>query len=140
VKAGALLLLPLWFTACASVHITARRDAETVYLRTGDRAWRGNRSQPLATRAASTASSALVSTHPGPNDPLRARRAELARRVEDLPNDEADRACLTMGLIPREQIFDRGIRPKKVLRQYIEQSGSTAELDDLERTLNESRH
>ncbi|MEP6667746.1 MAG: hypothetical protein ABJF10_01250 [Chthoniobacter sp.] len=73
------------------------------------------------------------------DEPLPARRAQLLRRVEDLSNEEADSICLTMQLIPREQVFDHGIRPKKILLRYTNQASSVAELDFLERTLNDPR-
>jgi hypothetical protein len=139
VKAGLLLLPPLCFVGCVDVHDASHRDSETVYLRSNDLAWRQGRSHSLPDAAEPSSRRDRIPIGTDTVDPLRARRAELARRVEDLANDEADRVCLTMELIPREQIFDRSVRPKKVLLRYINEATSSANLDDFERTLDEPR-
>ncbi|MDR3406811.1 MAG: hypothetical protein P4L99_30280 [Chthoniobacter sp.] len=74
------------------------------------------------------------------DESLSARRGQFLRRIEDLSNDEADSVCLTMQLIPREEVFDHGEKPKKLLVRYIKQASSQSELDFLERTLGDLRH
>lgn len=70
---------------------------------------------------------------------MRTQQAQLLDRIEGLSHDEADSVCLTLGLIPREQIFDRGIKPKEVLLRYTRRMTTREELDPIDRALNDPR-
>jgi hypothetical protein len=65
------------------------------------------------------------------------RKTELLQSVEVLSRDEADRVCLALELIPREDIFNRSIDPKKVLHEYTAQVSSDGECTTIERALQE---
>lgn len=143
-QVGILIASVVLLASCATARNSSHPDSGTVYLPSGDRLLQRD---PLGTRSADSAPPAGARRPPpgaaapiaAVDDHLRARRAQLLRRVEDLSNVEADAVCLTMQLIPREQVFDRSIEPRKILLHYTSQATSAAELDFLERVLNDSR-
>jgi hypothetical protein len=141
VKAGLYVLGAAFLAACMNPRPSARRDSDTVYLHAGDRSWQRDKS--TTQRTVSTQSFDNVVNRVVPkalaNDPFSTRRSQLQKRIEDLTNEEADSVCLIMELIPREQIFDRSIKPKQILLRYINRANSEAELDSLEHVLNEPR-
>jgi len=164
-RASLLIALAVLLAGCANSRPSAR-DSGTVYLRSGD-ALLARSQEPTAKAQKPRPAVKPASTEPAPSEPappagrdssvaakvnasafgrtksvdeaLSARRAQLLKRVEDLSNDDADSVCLTMQLIPREQVFDHGVKPKKLLIRYTNQASSAAELDFLEHSLNDPR-
>jgi hypothetical protein len=151
------MLMGVLLVSCAETRHPARSNSDTVYLQDGA-AWRAAResvhaSSPRSRAAAvttptparATAAAAIGTTTPAKatsaalDDHLSARRTQLLKRVEGLSHDEADAVCLTMQLVPREQIFDHSVQPKKILVHYTSQATSEADLDFLERVLNDRR-
>jgi len=70
---------------------------------------------------------------------MRTQQAQLLDRIEDLSHEDADAVCLSLELIPREQIFDRGLKPKEVLRRYTRRMSTREEFESIERALNNLR-
>jgi hypothetical protein len=143
VKAGLLIPSVVLLAGCAPPHNRSSRSSDTVYLQPADRRWHDDRLHPSPRAKAPASSDHGAANRPVPaatlSDPLRSRRTQLLKRVEDLSNDAADSVCLTMQLVPREQIFDRCVRPRDILLRYTNRASPAAELDFLERVLNDSR-
>jgi hypothetical protein len=70
---------------------------------------------------------------------LRTQRAELLNRIEGLSRDECDTITLRLELVPREKIFDPDSNPRRLLLRYTRHVTSRADLDFIERTINERR-
>ncbi len=60
-------------------------------------------------------------------------------RIEGLSNDDADAVCLSLELIPHEQIFDRSIKPREVLLRYTRRMSTREEFESIERAINNLR-
>ena len=70
---------------------------------------------------------------------MRTQQAQLLNRIEGLSHDDADAVCLSLELIPREQIFDRSIKPKEVLLRYTRRMSTREEFESIERAINNLR-
>jgi len=70
---------------------------------------------------------------------MRTQQAQLLGRIENLSHDDADAVCLSLELIPPEQIFDRGIKPKEVLLRYTRRMSTREEFESIERAINNLR-
>ena len=155
-----LFILPLAaLAACSNPHDLASRDSPTVYLRSADafvergdsapRPRRSARSRATPSPTVARSSTPPVTVHsgvmargvpPAPYDErVRKLRAEVMGRAEALSNDESDAVCLSLGLIPREQVFDHSVKPKKVLLHYVGEVNTEAELESIESAINELR-
>lgn len=149
---SAFVIVAVVMAGCVQTNNAARKNFDTIYLRGNA----SSRSEQAAASFASPGSGHARMTTPTPgrgigvatlppssnavvDDHLRARRAQLLKRVEDLSDEDADSVCLSMQLVPREQIFDRSVKPRKILVHYTSQAASEAELDFLERVLNDRR-
>ena len=74
-----------------------------------------------------------------PDEAVLARQAEVLNRIDQLSNEEANTVCLNLELIPREQILDRSVQPKNVLRGYTKQAKALDVLEEIEKAINDPR-
>jgi hypothetical protein len=65
------------------------------------------------------------------HDWRRADKDEIVRHVEKLPHSDADFLCLTLGLIPQDEIFDK-VNVKGRLIRYVNGLGTAEQFSDLE--------
>ena len=70
---------------------------------------------------------------------MRTQQARLLNRIEHLSHDDADAVCLSLELIPHEQVFDRNIKPKEVLLRYTRRMSTVKEFESIERASNNLR-
>ncbi len=62
-------------------------------------------------------------------------QARLLKRISTLSNDQADSACLILQIIPRENVFDRGINPRAKLLDYTRLVNTVNDLIDIEKAI-----
>ena len=60
----------------------------------------------------------------------------LLKHVHTLSNDQADSACLILQIIPRESVFDRSVKPRQKLLDYVRQVNTVNDLMDIEKAIN----
>jgi hypothetical protein len=60
----------------------------------------------------------------------------LLKHINILSNDRADSACLILQIIPRESVFDRSIKPRRKLLDYVQQVKTVDGLIDIENAIN----
>ena len=60
----------------------------------------------------------------------------LLTHINILSNDRADSACLILQIIPREGVFDRSIKPRQKLLDYVHQVNTVDGLIDIEKAIN----
>jgi len=140
-----LLPVALLLTACSHPEAVSRRNSPTQFARSIELG--GTRRD---SRLASAPSRPAAEVPPGQTAPdtsaavlvddrLRARRDAVVERIENLSTEDADAVCLRLELVPRERIFDRSVRPRKVLLRHAGQITSPDALESIERALNDLR-
>jgi hypothetical protein len=73
------------------------------------------------------------------DEQVSALRALLLKHVDTLSNDQADSACLILQIIPRDNVFDRSIKPRQKLLDYVHQVSTVNDLMDIEKAINNPR-
>lgn len=100
--------------------------------------------KPAPTAEADPPSHALVDPRDISDDqlpaPVRERKARLLTFVQKLTAEEAELVCFTLGLIPRDEVFDDVNLPKRKLQRYTSRALTNAELQTIESALKELRH
>ena len=143
------ILALLTLAACSQPE----RNSQTLYLASADSYLpptdSHSRHTPAPIKKVSTTGGSTPTPAPSPRlpthtvpmieEPLLQRRSHLLGWIEQLSNDEADAVCLTLELIPREQVFDRHVNPRKLLLHHTSQVTTAAELDSIEQAINELR-
>ncbi len=86
----------------------------------------------------------VIAGRPSPDpratpDPAAVQRAQVAAKVEALPDSECDYLVLEFQLIPRDEILEPLSKPKKDLLRWVRRIASAEELTTLERTMDERR-
>jgi hypothetical protein len=105
--------------------------SETIFL---DHAPSAPASAPVTALVPVPAPPAPVDAHSTPeadNEWRREDKDQLVRRVEKLSDSDADFLCLTLGLIPRDEVFDK-VNAKGRLIRHINRARNPGDIADLE--------